>query len=113
MFISFHTTHLLAMSRVMAFRPCQTGESSCVYICIYYTVEPGYSEVHKSGQSFHYSHYFTIARFDCIFLIGPIGQWVGMHAQPNNSMEGAVILVQRCDFTKSEDFDLLEVGDSG
>ena len=98
-------------------------------MCIYlYTVEPGYSEVHKSGQSFHYSHYFTIARFtiarftiarftiarfDCIFLIGPIGQWVGMHAQPNNSMEGAVILVQRCDFTKSEDFDLLEVGDSG
>ena len=26
------------------------------------TVEPGYSEVHKSDRSFHYSYYFTIAR---------------------------------------------------
>ena len=26
------------------------------------TVEPGYSEVHKSDGSFHYSYYFTIAR---------------------------------------------------
>ena len=25
-------------------------------------VEPGYSEVHKSDRSFHYSYYFTIAR---------------------------------------------------
>ena len=28
----------------------------------YITVEPGYSEVHKSDRSFHYSYYFTIAR---------------------------------------------------
>ena len=29
---------------------------------MYSTVEPGYSEVHKSDQSFHYNYYFTIAR---------------------------------------------------
>ena len=26
------------------------------------TVEPGYTEVHKSDRSFHYSYYFTITR---------------------------------------------------
>ena len=35
------------------------------------TVEPGYSEVHKSNQSFHYSYYFTIARVKYMFSVQP------------------------------------------
>ena len=65
--VEYSHMHLHIM--IYTLRPRPLGDDYILYYC---TVEPGYSEVHKSDRSFHYSYYFTIARVKYMCVVGTV-----------------------------------------